>query len=97
MATEKTAMKNAIRSRLGLETVSELEPESESVAATGPIPKPKGRAILKILGANTLKMRYETDEGIVYRKHWMALFLSAWISALGTLVFLGFFFSRLYQ
>lgn len=97
VATEKTAMKNAIRSRLGLETVSEHEPESESVAAAGPTPKPKGRAILKILGANTLKMRYETDEGIVYRKHWMALFLSAWISALGTLVFLGFFFSRLYQ
>jgi hypothetical protein len=60
-------------------------------AASHPQPKTAG-AILRFLGANTLKMRYEFGDHVIYRKHWFVLFLQAWfpfLASLGLLLFLS--------
>lgn len=93
---EKEAMKNAIRKRLGLPMpkaergFGEPAPDAKK-AAPPPKPNESKVKILKFLGANTLKLRYETGENVVYRKHWVVLFIQAWVpilSALGTLLLL---------
>jgi hypothetical protein len=50
-----------------------------------------------MLGANTLKLRYETGDKVVYRKHWVALILQAWIPVIGILTVLILFVYRLVQ
>jgi uncharacterized membrane protein YdbT with pleckstrin-like domain len=50
-----------------------------------------------MLGANTLKLRYETGDRVVYRKHWIALILQALIPVLGILAVLILFITRLVQ
>ncbi|MFT3891867.1 MAG: hypothetical protein QM730_09565 [Anaerolineales bacterium] len=99
---EKEAMKNAIRKRLGLplpkmpagfgEQTSQPKP-----AAAPPKPSAGLSAILRFLGSDTLKLRYESGEGVIYRKHWVVLILDAWVSVLCVLGTVGLFLGRLIQ
>lgn len=84
---EKEAMKNAIRKRIGLPVPPPPKTDSQSKDdSPPPQPRPKGiNAILRLLGSSTLKMRYEFGDHVVYRKHWVVLFLHAWVPLLATL------------
>ena len=99
---EKEAMKNAIRKRLGLPMPKPPRGFGEPapvVKKEAPPPKPNAgwQAILRFLGSNTLKLRYETGENVVYRKHWVVLILESWVPFAGTLALLLLFVYRLFQ
>ncbi len=99
---EKEAMKNAIRKRLGL-PLPKMAPGFGEPAplAKKPAPPPKPRSaistILKYLGADTLKLRYESGDTVIYRKHWVVLVLDAWISVVCLVGVLVLFLGRLIQ
>ncbi|HXF86386.1 MAG TPA: cyclic nucleotide-binding domain-containing protein [Anaerolineales bacterium] len=93
---EKEAMKNAIRKQLGLPPPSQPQPDSDKKASPPP-KRPKLTALLRLLGANTLKLRYESGESVIYRKHWIVLIMQAWIPLLGSLGTLALLFYRLGQ
>ena len=90
---EKEAMKDAIRKRLGIPIPPRPKTETASPA---PAP-PKGIKLLRMLGSDTLKLRYESGDTVVYRKHWVVLILEAWIPVLGMIAVIILFFQRLYQ
>ena len=94
---EKDAMKNAIRKRLGIPVPAPPKPPVDLVKPTPAAPKRGTWAILKYLGADTLRLRFESGDTVVYRKHWVVLIMQAWISVLGTLATLGLFIYRLGQ
>jgi hypothetical protein len=98
---EKEAMKNAIRKRLGLPLPKQERGFGEPVPIVKKeAPPQRGAgtlAILKFLGANTLKLRYEEGENVIYRKHWVVLVLQAWMPVVGTLGSLLIFLARLVQ
>jgi hypothetical protein len=102
VGVEKEAMKNAIRKRLGLPLpkmppgFGEMTPQSKP-AANPPKPSAGLTAILRFLGADTLKLRYESGESVIYRKHWVVLILEAWMSVLCVLGTIGLFLGRLIQ
>jgi len=50
-----------------------------------------------MLGASTLKRRYESGDTVTYRKHWVVLIMEAWMPVLGMLASLLLFLQRLYQ
>jgi hypothetical protein len=54
-------------------------------------------AILRFLGADTLKLRYESGETVIYRKHWIVLIFDAWVSVLCLLGCVLLFLARLVQ
>ena len=99
---EKEAMKNAIRKRLGL-PLPKLAP---GFGEPAPIPKPDTRpptlsagmmTIMRFLGSENLKLRYEVGDSVIYRKHWVALILDAWAPVSAAFVALMLFVSRLVQ
>jgi hypothetical protein len=90
---EKEAMKDAIRKRLGIPIPPRPKTDTASAA---PVP-PKGVKLLRMLGSDTLKLRYESGDTVVYRKHWVVLILEAWIPVLGMIAVIILFFQRLYQ
>ena len=92
---EKEAMKDAIRKRLGIPLPP--KPKADSVAPAPPLPKRGTLNLLRFLGANTLKLRYESGDSVIYRKHWVVLVLEAWIPVLGTIGSLILFLYRLFQ
>jgi len=92
---EKEAMKNAIRQRLGIPVPP--PPKTDSVKPVEAAPTRGMSAILRFLGANTLKLRYESGENVIYRKHWVVLAGQAWMPLLGTLAVLLMFLYRLIQ
>ena len=102
VGVEKEAMKNAIRKRLGL-PLPKLAPGFGEPApipkAVVPPPKRSSSAltILKFIGANTLKLRYEEGDNVIYRKHWVVLVLESWISVLGAAGSMLLFLARLIQ
>ena len=89
---EKEAMKDAIRRRLGIPI-----PPKPKTDAPLPPPPPKGANLLRRLGANTLKLRYESGDTVIYRKHWVVLIIEAWMPVLGILAVIVLFAQRLYQ
>lgn len=93
---EKEEMKDALRRKLAL-TPPVGKPKTDSVPPTAPQPKGRRLDLLRMLGANTLKLRYETGDRVVYRKHWVALILQAWIPVIGILTVLILFIYRLIQ
>ena len=95
VAMEKEAMKNEIRKKLGIPIPSKPKPEF-APPAPAPLP-PKRKSFLRLLGANTLKLRYESGETVIYRKHWVVLILEAWMPVLGILAMLILFLQRLVQ
>ena len=98
---EKEAMKNAIRKRLGIPVPPPPKTDSAKSSPSGkPADTPPKRgtsAILRFLGANTLKLRYEAGENVIYRKHWIVLVGQAWMPLLGALIVLLLFLYRLFQ
>lgn len=99
---EKEAMKNAIRKRLGL-PLPKLERgfgEPEPLAKPTVIaPKPRASLalILKVLGAERFKLRYESGDNVIYRKHWIVLIFEAWLPFLSLFGTIMMFFIRLIQ
>jgi hypothetical protein len=97
---EKDAMKNAIRKRLGLPMPKPKRAFGEPAPLEKNEDSPRRNAglvaLLKFLGTNTLKLRYEAGENVIYRKHWVVLLLEAWIPFLGTLSLLLFMIVRLF-
>ena len=91
--TEKEAMKDEIRKKLGIPIPPKPKPESSPPAP----PRPKRTSFLRLLGANTLKLRYEAGETVIYRKHWVVLVLEAWMPVLGILGTLILIIQRLVQ
>jgi Cyclic nucleotide-binding domain len=101
-AVEKEAMKNAIRKRLGLP----LPKIAPGFGEPAPIQKTDARppkvtasmlAVMRFLGTESFKLRYEVGETVIYRKHWIALILDAWISVSAAFFTLMLFVSRLVQ
>ena len=91
--TEKEAMKDEIRKKLGIPIPP--KPKSDSPAPP-PLP-PKRSSLLRLLGANTLKLRYESGDTVIYRKHWVVLVLEAWMPVLGIIGTLILLIQRLVQ
>jgi hypothetical protein len=85
--TEKDAMKDAIRAKLGI-TAARKPPVTAASTATAAKPKPQN-SLLKVLGANTLKIRYEIGDNVIYRKHWIVLVKQAGLPALFILALAG--------
>lgn len=78
---EKEEMKNAIRRQLGIP----VPPKPKPVIPVEKAPEPrKGRvSLLRLLGAGTLKLRYEAGDSVFYRKHWFVLIQQALMPLLG--------------
>lgn len=91
--TEKEAMKDEIRKKLGIP----LPPKPKPDSAAAPSAPPRRVSLLRLLGANTLKLRYESGDTVIYRKHWVVLILEAWMPVLGILGTLILFIQRLVQ
>jgi hypothetical protein len=94
VAMEKEAMKDEIRKKLGIPIPP--KPKTDS-APPPPAPPPRRASLLRLLGANTLKLRLESGDTIIYRKHWVVLILEAWMPVLGILATLTLFIQRLWQ
>jgi len=94
VAMEKEAMKDEIRKKLGIPIPPRPKPE---VAPPPPPPLPRRASFLRLLGANTLKLRLESGDTIIYRKHWVVLILEAWMPVLGILAILTLLIQRLWQ
>jgi len=94
---EKEAMKEALRKKLALSPPPSAKPKTDSAPPPTPQTKRRRLDLLRMLGANTLSLRYETGDRVVYRKHWIALILQALIPVLGILAVFILFVSRLVQ
>jgi hypothetical protein len=92
VATEKEAMKDEIRKKLGIPI-----PPKPKAEAPPPAPPRRRQSLLRLLGANTLKLRYETGDTVIYRKHWVVLVLEAWMPVLGMLGTVVLMIQRLIQ
>lgn len=81
---EKEAMKNAIRKRLGLplpKTERGFGEPAPVVRSSVMGPRTGGRlgTIMKFMGADLFKLRFEAGDNVIYRKHWVVLIMEAWI------------------
>jgi len=100
---EKEAMKNAIRKRLGLKIsedrrgFGEADPQPEKEDEEVPERRNGILSLVRSLGSSTLKLRYESGETVIYRKHWVVLILGAWIPFAGYLGLFGLLIYRLFQ
>jgi hypothetical protein len=92
-AMEKEAMKDELRKKLGIPVPDRPKPDS----TPAPPPLPRRTSFLRLLGANTLKLRYESGNTVIYRKHWVVLVLESWMPVLGILGTLVLFIQRLVQ
>lgn len=91
----KEAMKDAIRKRLGLPI-----PEQAKADAKPPAPPPPKRGVLpllRFLGMNPFKVRYEQGENVTYRKHWFVLIRQALVPLASVLGILLVLILRLYR
>lgn len=89
---EKEAMKNELRKKLGIPIPAKPKDEFDAPA---PPPARKRQSLLRLLGANTLKLRYESGDTVIYRKHWVVLILEAWMPVAGMLATLALFIQRM--
>jgi hypothetical protein len=92
---EKEAMKNALRKRLGI--IPPSQPAAEAIKPAVPKSERKRQNFLRLLGSNTLKLRFESGDTVIYRKHWVVLIMEAWLPVMGVLGSLLLFLYRLYQ
>ena len=93
VSTEKEAMKDEIRKKLGIP----IPPKPKEDLAPPP-PRPRRQStFLRLLGANTLKLRLEAGDTVIYRKHWVVLILESWMPVLGILATLALILQRLIQ
>lgn len=93
---EKEAMKNAIRRQLGIPIPqAKQEPVKPVEKPLEPQSRKRRRSLLRMLGADTLKLRYEAGESVFYRKHWFVLIAQALVPLMGIIAALGLFIWRL--
>ncbi|HET9909720.1 MAG TPA: cyclic nucleotide-binding domain-containing protein [Anaerolineales bacterium] len=93
---EKEAMKNALRKRLGIPIPPQPKPFG-SVQEKPPAPKTKPPWWIAMLGLDALKLRLEEGDSIIYRKHWIALIIQAWMPIAGIFAALTLFLNRLWR
>ena len=75
-STEKEAMRNVLRQKMGLTVETKVEPrEQVDLQAT---PTFYRRSILKVIGSNWFNLRVEDSGTITYRKHWFVLWRQIW-------------------
>jgi hypothetical protein len=75
--SEKEAMRNAIRQRMGLTVETKIEDE-RAQQNLQMAPTFYRRSILKVVGSNWFKLRLEDSGTITYRKHWFVLIRQIW-------------------
>ena len=74
--TEKEAMRNVLRQKMGLTVDTKVEPrEKPDLQVT---PTFYRRSILNIIGSNWFNLRLEDSGTITYRKHWFVLWKQVW-------------------
>ena len=93
---EKDAMKNAIRKRLGIAIPPQPKPFG-TVQEAPPAPKRQPSKLIALLGLDALKLRYETGDSVIYRKHWLALIMQAWMPLAGIFAVLALLLTRLWR
>ena len=93
---EKEAMKNAIRKRLGIAIPPQPKPFG-TVQEAPPAPKRQPSKLIALLGLDALKLRYETGDSVIYRKHWLALIMQAWMPLAGIFAVLALLLTRLWR
>jgi hypothetical protein len=96
VSTEKEAMKDEIRKKLGMPLPKRPPPDYALPIHEPEAPVQRRSNFLRLLGANTLKLRYETGDTVIYRKHWVVLILEAWLPVVGILGIIVLFFQRLW-
>lgn len=90
---DATAMKQAIRERLGISERKPGEPpQAVPVAASAYKP-----GALTVMFSNIFKVRYEDSGTITYRKHWLVLFKSTWQPGLALLFILALITNHLFN
>ena len=94
---EKEAMKNALRKRLGIPIPPQPKPFGAIQEAPPPAPKRKPSTLVSLLGLDALKLRFEMGDSVIYRKHWFALVIQAWMPIAGIFAALVLFLNRLWN
>ena len=88
---DATAMKQAIRERLGLAERKPGEPpQAVPVASSAYRP-----GALAVMFSNIFKIRFEDSGTITYRKHWFVLFKTTWQPGLLLILILGLIINHL--
>ena len=95
VSTEKEAMKDEIRKKLGMPLPKRPPPDYALPIHPPEAPVQRSSSFLRLLGANTLKLRYETGDTVIYRKHWVVLILEAWLPVAGILGVIVLFIQRM--
>src|SRR5688500_10359620 len=93
---EKEAMKNALRKRLGIPVPPQPKPFG-AIQEAPPPPKRKASTLVSLLGLDALKLRFEMGDSVIYRKHWFALVVQAWMPIAGIFAALVLFLNRLWN
>ncbi len=75
--TEKEAMRNVLRQKMGLTVETKIEEEREK-ASLQTTPTFYRRSMLKVIGSNWFNLRLEDSGTITYRKHWFVLWKQIW-------------------
>ena len=101
-SVEKDAMKNAIRKRLGLplpKTESGFGEPTQMARAAVTAPKPSAgmATIMRFIGADLFKLRFESGDNVIYRKHWVVLIMDGWIPFFAMFGCIMMFIIRLVQ
>ena len=87
--SEKEAMRNILRRKMGLTVETQIEPDRQK-ASLQTTPTFYRRSILNVIGSNWFNMRVEDSGTITYRKHWFVLWKQIWQpTVLSLLVWVG--------
>jgi len=89
-------MKNALRKRLGIPIPPQPKPFG-AIQEAPPPPKRKPSTLVSLLGLDALKLRFEMGDSVIYRKHWFALVVQAWMPIAGIFAALVLFLNRLWN
>ena len=89
---QKEAMKNAIRSKLGLTVVTKPQEELPPVVVEGPAPQK--RSLAWVVLRNMFKLRVEQSGTVVYHKHWYILLQQLWKPLVSILFLFGWMIYR---
>lgn len=74
--TEKEAMRNVLRQKMGLTVETKVEEQDRpNLPVT---PTFYRRSILKVIGSNWFNLRVEDSGTVTYRKHWFVLWRQIW-------------------
>lgn len=92
--TEKEAMRNVLRAKMGLTVETRPPPEHEkpNLQVT---PTFYRRSLIKIIGSNWFNLRLEDSGTITYRKHWFVLWKQVWEPTILLMLLAGGIVARL--